>query len=982
MIKLREDMCLKKMLFVLLFLPVTLFAGEVVDLSSNVWRFSKSIDSVHEITDELRTHENALLDVLLDDDRETTMLPDDNGTFVFYINMGKTRNLSSLKIFLSNKDAREMAYKVEASQRMDGGWNMLADFTADPQPCLLDKRGEISSVDTTVGYVEKLKDIYCRTELKGEYQYLRVSVLSIGTTDKLSKKNSITDIKVYVSDNMSSALADIVKLDYDDSQWEKVGIPHCYNDKDTYLNTYWMKLWRGDAWYRTKFFIPKKWEGKQIVLHFKSIAVAAGVYVNGIFMPGNTQVPQNGEVTHVGGFIPFAVNITECVKYGAENILSVRISNLPNSFFTWPGFGTLEIFGMGWGGIFSSVTLHIQENVHIPLDVYSALGDWGTYNAVKQADEQLGVIQAYTKIRNSGSNKQKVKLVSDLIDKDGTVVSTSQRMEELPAGGDYVFAQELNVVNPHLWYPNNSDYGIPYLYKLRRRVYLKNRLIDENESMVGIRVVTWDDDYCYVNGKKHIIRGFGHRNIYPALGAAMPEELIWKDMSYIAQCGGNALRVGHLPPFSETLDACDYYGIMVILNSGDDEWALKNEPAKTYKREYDRNAIIAFRNHPSVIIWEANNGIARDGDIHYPSETQKIVDKYDSINPRIVLSRDCYPKNWDPQRRIVVGYSNTYAKVEGSPSINTEVYGANWEGRASWNIARFDYENEKRFSMFYVNDYLSNIRDRACGWIDWMLAETQGEGYTIYLNGATKQKSIGSSAMDANRFPKLKYRIYQKALWIPFEKQPGVALQSDWNLGGIQNVDAWSNCPFVELFINGKSWGIRIPDEETKRCTWENLVWTPGEVKVVGMDENKQPCCNDIIYSSTAPHRIVLEVEKPLICIKDNKPFKRQANGSDVVIVTAKVLDKDGHLCTHDSSLVKFEILGNGQYCGSSNFYIENEAEKGWYYHTPGDYELRMEGGLMRIAVRSTFLPGKVQVKAHSNGLISGECEFVFENCD
>ena len=72
----------------------------------------------------------------------------------------------------------------------------------------------------------------------------------------------------------------------------------------------------------------------------------------------------------------------------------------------------------------------------------------------------------------------------------------------------------------------------------------------------------------------------------------------------------------------------------------------------------------------------------------------------------------------------MIGYTNLLpAKVEGSPCVeHGEVYGTNWSGLPSWCIARFDYDNEKEFSMDYVENYFDNMDKRACGWINWMLA--------------------------------------------------------------------------------------------------------------------------------------------------------------------------------------------------------------------------------------------------------------------
>ena len=227
--------------------------------------------------------------------------------------------------------------------------------------------------------------------------------------------------------------------------------------------------------------------------------------------------------------------------------------------------------------------------------------------------------------------------------------------------------------------------------------------------------------------------------------------------------------------------------------------------------------------------------------LYSPKETMAIVDQWDFIQPRIVGSRD--KSDYFPtDRKIMIGYTNKYKKVKGSPTLNWEAYFGNFhkdkatgKQERSFVGARFDYANEKTIADHYVTDYQKNIRDQAAGWVAWMLEETQGEGYLTYLNGMSLQKSLGSCAVDQNRFPKLTYQIYKNALWVPFSIRPGVALQSHWNLSGDQEVDAWSNCPKVELFLNGVSKGTVVPDEKL-RCTWKAIPWESGTLKAVGLD--------------------------------------------------------------------------------------------------------------------------------------------------
>ena len=113
-----------------------------------------------------------------------------------------------------------------------------------------------------------------------------------------------------------------------------------------------------------------------------------------------------------------------------------------------------------------------------------------------------------------------------------------------------------------------------------------------------------------------------------------------------------------------------------------------------------------------------------------------------------------------------------------------------------------------------------------------------------------------------------------------------------------------------------------------------------------------------------------MEIEEPTPK-PDGERFELKANASDAFIATVRVVDKDGHWCPFADNQLKFEVEGEGVYKGSYNFYVTEG--KPLEYHAPGDTELQAEGGLMRVAVRTTFNPGKITVKVSSGGLRSGE---------
>lgn len=935
-----------------------LSAQEMIDMGDTPWRFSKIVRTDANLAPKsLVSVGPRSVSELTDGDKTRDWAPD--AAVPLTIDLHDPCRLASVTLHYAGDAVTSASVEIEGS--LDGvTWTRLSDGGVS-RPCVANKTNDLAAVGETFGYVERITDTSLTVSVDGEYRLLRV---------KSPRPFSEIVVNPVAGDDGFSP-SQLSAAAFDDSGWEQVGIPHCYNERDTYLNSTKGELcWRGEAWYRKKIKISRSDRGKQLFLRFNGVNIGMTLYVNGHPVNMTTSaVQQPSDVTHVGSSIPFAVNITPYVEWGKENQIAVRVSNSRDTFFTYPEFAENEGFGQAMGGIVSPVWLCAKSDVYIPFNTYAPHGKWGTYFGTVSATPSQAVLRFVTRVENTSAKDRDVRLVTALKDKEGKTVFSRAATRRVAAGetGQFDFSGPLD--NPVLWYPVGSPSGGPYLYTVENSVYVDGKLKDRVVEKMGIRTVTWDKNYCYINGEKTILRGFGYRNSYPGLGAAVPVAMRWDDVKRIADCGGNTFRVGHQPPFYEAVEACDEYGVMLILNSGDNEWALKNEPACTYKQEYDRDAVIAFRNHPSVIVWESNNGLARDGERYLPSRTLAEVKKHDFIAPRIVLNRDGYPPEWDEAENVVVGYTNWYWKDDRAPSINTEVYGTNWNGDPSFCIARDDYDNEVKFSQYYVENYLDNLDNRACGWIDWMLAETYGEGYTIYLNGRRDQKSLGSCAMDGSRIPKLKYRIYRDALWNSYDRHPGVALQSHWNYSGVVDVNAWSNCPRVELFLNGCSLGTVTPDSRTRRCVWKDVAWEPGTIEAVGLDADGNPVCRESAVTAGDPYAVEVTVE-PNSSTPSGTAFPLRANGSDAVVVTARVVDKDGNWCPRADNLLRFDVSGEGVYKGGYNFYITDGQDMG--YHAPGDPELQAEGGLIRAAVRTTFTPGPITVTVTSPGLKPG----------
>ena len=770
-----------------------------------------------------------------------------------------------------------------------------------------------------------------------------------------------------------------------DAGWKDVGIPHTWNDTDTYIN---QKSGGGDGsmaggicWYRKHFSLDGKYSGRKIFVEFEGAHVGAAVYINNTFIPGNSAY--NTAATHVIGFIGFVVDITDKVNLGgADNVLAVRVSK-SGGIYTDPGFSLGFRFGQADGGIFRPVWMHITDNVHIPMNVYSVLNKWGTYVATTAANDNLATVRMLTNVQNDGGATQSVTLTTKVVDATNTVVLTQTSTHDVAAGQGYVFDQKGDITSPHLWYPNASTYGTPYMYKVYHIVKVGGTTLDVAQTPLGIRRITWDADFPYINGHKHLLWGASARYDYPALGTALPPEVEYRDAKILADAGGRLWRPGHSSCSPGFVEACDAYGVMLIQPSGEGEGAFSaganaTDYRKGLKLELHRDMVIRDRNNPSILSWEASNG---DIDPAFATLTRNVSNTWDSLAPRAQSCRG------GPGYVVgdLIACTLTGCDAQQKPFHPQ----CPWWGAESWGrqSSRFAYDYEIWFAAEFLRNWSADLTNTThpFGICQWYLAETPGEVGNFPEGG--EPRSFGSSMMDFNRIPKMLYKIYSAA-WLPFSVKPVVFLDKHWNRSGTVSVNAFSNCPTVRLLINGKDQGTKTPNSYAGtnnqndisqtttqmpfQCNW-SVTWEAGTLRAEGLDAGGKVVCFDEKKTANAPDHIVLAVDSPIV--KPNcEKFHIMANGTDAALILANVVDAQGNLCPLANDLVTFSVSGPGNYRGGTDQFVT--AGKPLGYHAPLDPELQAEGGMCKVAVRSTFTPGTVTVTATSGGMGQGTTSF------
>jgi|WetSurMetagenome_2_1015567.scaffolds.fasta_scaffold00048_27 beta-galactosidase len=770
-------------------------------------------------------------------------------------------------------------------------------------------------------------------------------------------------------------------LNYNDAAGADIGLPNSMGEDAMFANTASGGGGGpgGPYWYRKKFKLSAAFQGKKVFLEIEGAHLGCQVYFNETLLPTASAV--NPNATHVVGFIGTINDVTSLAKFdGSDNIVAIRVGN-GGGFFSDPGFSTVFRFGQGTAGVFRPVWLHITDKVHVPSNVYSNLKQWGTYVATTSvaADLSSAVVRVLTNVLNENAADQTVTLTTKIVDaSNNNVVASKDASHVIPAGQTWEFDQADTIANPKLWWPNNSPYGKPNMHKVYHIVKVGGVTVDVFESPLGIRTITWDRDFPYINGKKQLLYGGSSRYDYPALGTALPPGIEFRDAKLLADVGGNLWRPGHSSCSIGFVNACDAYGIMLIDPSGEGEGAFSGtavtDTRGILKLEVHRDMIIRDRNHPSLLAWEASNANISQAMCDSLRGLSKV---WDSLSPRVQNVRGTpYVAGSGDLHSCTLTGCDAQQKPLGD-HINFPWWGAEYWGRAS---SRFGYDQQVAFSAEFLRDWAGGIKNNCFGLVQWYFAETPGEVQT-FLEGGGTARSFGSSMTDFNRIPKFLY--YQWGVcWVPYNIQPRIAIANHWNRSGTVRVDVWSNCPQVRLSVNNNVIGTQTPNgrlgatggindvsntttQLPYQCVFTNVAWQTGTLKAEGLDASGAVVCTDQKTTAGDPDHVVLWVDTNMQR-PGNVKIPVTANGTDVALIRATVVDANGNWCPTASGIITWSVTGPATYRGGADQFVGGTGN-GW--HAPGDPNLNIEGGMAQVAVRSQFTTGTVTVSANVAGL-------------
>jgi beta-galactosidase len=738
------------------------------------------------------------------------------------------------------------------------------------------------------------------------------------------------------------------QIQFADSAWRKLDVPHDWSIEGPFAETNstgpaGAYLPNGIGWYRKHFSLPEVFSDRLVFVEFDGVMANSDVWINGFHL-GNRPY----------GCVSFSYDLTGHLNFGGkENVLAVRADNSVQPASRW----------YSGAGIYRHVRLVATDPVHVE--------HWGVFVSTPKVSREEATVNVQTAITNSSDTMRKITLQTIILAPGGKAVASIKTNGTLANGTSAEFRQEVIFPNPRLW--NLDD---PELYRAVTTVRSGGAILDEETNSFGIRDAHFDAATGFwLNGKNLKIKGVGVHFDGGAFGTAVPMGVWEHRLAELKKLGVNAIRTAHNPPAPEFLDLCDRMGFLVI-DELFDCWtvgkpSLEGELLADYHLYFDAwsstdagDTVRRDRNHPSVILYSAGNEIHDTPHVELATNILarlvKVLHAGDPTRPVTqALFRPNVSHDYDDglaDLLDVIGQNYRENEILAAHAQNParKIIGTeNSHSRASWLALRDHAPYAGQFLWAGV-DYLGESRrwpvissgsglldrtgtpkpmafERQSWWSDAPMVRIVRRTATADSNPA----NAGANAAD-------RYLQTSFSDWTPTNLQPHT-----------ENVEVYSNCKEVELFLNSQSLGAQTINADASPRIWD-VPFAPGILKAVARN-NKRIVATDKLQTAGKPAKIVLSTETK----------KLSPAWDDVAIVRAKIVDAKGVQIPYANDLISFKVSGPGVIAA-----VDNADRASHESFQAG--ERRAFLGECVAFMKATAASGKIVLTAAAPGLDAG----------
>lgn len=387
---------------------------------------------------------------------------------------------------------------------------------------------------------------------------------------------------------------------FDDSNWERVDLPHTWNRMGEYQLTRspQSNLEQGIGWYRLALNAPSRAKGQRQLIQFDGVGAIAEIWVNGVRVGG-----------HAGAFSTFRFDITDQLRAGASNSIVVKADNSKPA----PGSSTADVIPLGGdffvhGGLYRGVSL-----ITVDAAQFDTLdhGGPGLYLSTPQVTDTAASVALLARLRNAGPGRRKLTVNTQILDADGAVVARDSAPAALTANGTLELRRALTIAQPILWQGREN----PYLYRVVSELVERGRVVDRVEQPLGVRTFAFDPDKGFIlNGKPTRLHGASRHQDRQGKGWALTPEDHAQDMAIMAEMGVNTVRHAHYQHAQEWTRLADETGMVVkaelpFVHQSAFGDAPPSPALIANARQQLRELIRQNYNHPSIMIWSVGNEI-------------------------------------------------------------------------------------------------------------------------------------------------------------------------------------------------------------------------------------------------------------------------------------------------------------------------------------------------------------------------------------
>jgi hypothetical protein len=756
----------------------------------------------------------------------------------------------------------------------------------------------------------------------------------------------------------------------DDSAWKDVTLPHDWSVAEPFSREHSSGtgyLPGGTGWYRKVFSLPEEAKGKKVYITFEGVYNNSQVWCNSYYI---------GKRPY--GYSTFTYDITDFVSFGDNrNVVSVKVDHKDIADSRW----------FTGSGIYRDVYLTVTDPVHFD--------NYGVFVTTPEVSAKQATANVNMRLSNETDADAEVRINAFLLDAEGATAAAAQVTRALPGGAGAEIDLQLHVENPVLWSPET-----PYLYTVVTEIVRSGKVVDQVKTPIGIRWFEFDAGQgFFLNGVNRKIKGVCVHHDAGCLGAAVPEKVWARRLKTLKEMGCKAIRMSHNPPAVNLLDLCDRMGFLVM-DEAFDEWeGVKNKwstghnvyPPKHFGYYEDfsqwgetdiKEMVKRDRNHPSIILWSIGNEVDYPNDPYcHPSfltmtgnndaDKPAAEREYDPNKPNaerlaaIAKRLVKYVKECDTSRPVTAAVAFPELSNLTGYTDALDIVGYNYkeefyeeDHRKYPGRVLYGSENGAKYEAWLAvrdNDYI-------CGQFIWTGVDFLGEakGWPIRISQA--------GFLDLAGVEKPAY-YYRQSLWSDepmaylISCRQGTAFSNEnhrlvaggphwnWQAGEKVEVLCFTNCEEAELFINGKSAGIRsLQDSPQQYLAWE-VDYQEGTVCVIAKTQKGE--------SRTCELKTVSE---PVKIAMRTDAAELAADGQDIAHVEIRIADAAGQPVYGADSLIRLSVEGPGEILGLEN---GDPADLEPY----SSRQRKIFRGKLLAYIRAGTEAGRITVRAEAPGL-------------